>query len=95
VAWPWRSSWPAAFPIYSGYRSPLWPVWLVIWRVKFSIMENVAGLVGLCLIGFAVALFLLGPDWAELGRQPSKVSPRALSTSRRIGSMRLRCSPQR
>jgi len=44
-------------------------VWLVIWRVKFSIMENVAGLVGLCLIGFAVALFLLGPDWAELGRQ--------------------------
>jgi len=69
VAWPWRSSWPAAFPIYSGYRSPLWPVWLVIWRVKFSIMENVAGLVGLCLIGFAVALFLLGPDWAELGRQ--------------------------
>ena len=44
-------------------------VWLVVWRVKFSIMENVAGLVGLTLIGFAVALFLLGPDWAELGRQ--------------------------
>jgi Mn2+/Fe2+ NRAMP family transporter len=44
-------------------------VWLVIWRVKFSIMENVAGLVGLCLIGFAVALFLLQPDWGELGRQ--------------------------
>ena len=57
-------------------------VWLVVWRVKFSIMENVAGLVGLTLIGFAVALFLLGPDWAELGRQalqqtglgPEKVS---------------------
>jgi manganese transport protein len=44
-------------------------VWLVIWRVKFKIMENVAGLVGLCLIGFAVGLFLLGPDWSELGRQ--------------------------
>jgi manganese transport protein len=44
-------------------------VWLVIWRVKFSVMENVAGLVGLCLIGFAVALFLLQPDWDELGRQ--------------------------
>ena len=41
-------------------------VWLVIWRVKFSIMENVTGLVGLTLIGFAVALFLLGPDWGEL-----------------------------
>jgi manganese transport protein len=44
-------------------------VWLIIWRVKFKIMENVAGLVGLCLIGFAVALFLLSPDWGELGRQ--------------------------
>jgi Mn2+/Fe2+ NRAMP family transporter len=44
-------------------------VWLVIWRVKFKIMENVAGLVGLCLIGFGVGLFLLGPDWGQLGRQ--------------------------
>jgi len=44
-------------------------VWLVIWRVKFTIMENVAGLVGLCLIGFLVAFFLLNPDWGELGRQ--------------------------
>ena len=44
-------------------------VWLVVWRVKFSIMENVTGLVGLTLIGFAVALFLLGPNWIELGRQ--------------------------
>jgi manganese transport protein len=44
-------------------------VWFVIWRVKFSIMENVAGLVGLLLIGFAVGLFLLSPDWGELGRQ--------------------------
>jgi Mn2+/Fe2+ NRAMP family transporter len=50
-------------------------VWLVIWRVKFSIMENVAGLVGLCLIGFAVALFLLGPDWLELGRQALQRTP--------------------
>ena len=44
-------------------------VWLGIWRVKFTIMENVAGLVGLCLIGFLVAFFLLNPDWGELGRQ--------------------------
>ena len=44
-------------------------VWLVIWRVRFTIMENVAGLVGLCLIGFAVALILLNPDWSDLGRQ--------------------------
>jgi Mn2+/Fe2+ NRAMP family transporter len=44
-------------------------VWLVVWRVKFSIMENVTGLLGLTLVCFAVALFLLGPDWLELGQQ--------------------------
>jgi Mn2+/Fe2+ NRAMP family transporter len=44
-------------------------VWLVIWRVRFSIMENVTGLIGLTLVGFAVALFLLGPSWSELAQQ--------------------------
>jgi len=44
-------------------------VWLVIWRVKFSIMENVTGLLGLSLIVFAVALFLLKPDWGGLAGQ--------------------------
>jgi manganese transport protein len=58
-------------------------VWLVVWRVKFSIMENVTGLVGLMLIGFAVALFLLGPDWVELGRQALQqtgLGPEKMST---------------
>jgi Mn2+/Fe2+ NRAMP family transporter len=44
-------------------------VWLVVWRVKFSIMENVTGLLGLTLIVFAVALFLLKPDWGNLAGQ--------------------------
>lgn len=44
-------------------------VWLVIWRVKFTIMENVTGLLGLCLIVFIVALFLLKPDWSTLAGQ--------------------------
>jgi Mn2+/Fe2+ NRAMP family transporter len=44
-------------------------VWLVMWRVKFSIMENVTGLLGLTLIVFAVALFLLKPDWGALAGQ--------------------------
>jgi Mn2+/Fe2+ NRAMP family transporter len=44
-------------------------VWIVIWRVRFSIMENVTGVVGLCLIIFAVAVFLLGADWAILAHQ--------------------------
>lgn len=44
-------------------------VWLVIWRVRFSIMENVTGILGLCLIVFAVSLFALQPDWSNLSHQ--------------------------
>lgn len=43
-------------------------LWLVLWRAKFSAMENVVGLLGLALVVFAVALWQLGPDWAELGK---------------------------
>ncbi|KLI07609.1 Natural resistance-associated macrophage protein [Mycolicibacterium conceptionense] len=44
-------------------------VWLVIWRVKFSVMENTAGLAGLSLIVFAVAIFALQPHWGDLAHQ--------------------------
>jgi Mn2+/Fe2+ NRAMP family transporter len=44
-------------------------VWLVIWRVKFSIMENVTGLLGLCLIVFVVTVVALHPNWSDLARQ--------------------------
>jgi Mn2+/Fe2+ NRAMP family transporter len=44
-------------------------VWLVVWRVKFSIMENVTGLLGLCLIVFAVSVFALHPNWSALMQQ--------------------------
>ncbi len=44
-------------------------VWLVVWRVKFKILENVAGMLGLCLVAFGVALFQLGPNWLELAGQ--------------------------
>lgn len=50
-------------------------VWLVIWRVRFSIMENVTGLLGLTLIAFIVALFLLKPDWGALAGQLVPVVP--------------------
>ena len=46
-------------------------VWLVLWRAKFSSIENVLGLMGLALIAFAVALWQLGPDWGELTAQLS------------------------
>jgi Mn2+/Fe2+ NRAMP family transporter len=41
-------------------------VWLVIWRVKFDLMENVFGLLGLALVVTAVALWRLHPDWGGL-----------------------------
>ena len=44
-------------------------IWIVIWRVRFSIMENVTGLLGLSLIIFAVSLFALKPDWGQLTHQ--------------------------
>ena len=42
-------------------------VWVVLWRARFSVMENVLGLMGLALVVFAVALWQLGPDWGSLG----------------------------
>ncbi|KAA1419266.1 divalent metal cation transporter [Nocardioides humilatus] len=44
-------------------------VWLVLWRAKFSLMENVLGLLGLSLIVFGVALWQLHPDWGHLSSQ--------------------------
>jgi Mn2+/Fe2+ NRAMP family transporter len=44
-------------------------VWLVIWRMKFSMLENVFGLLGLALIVFAVALWKLNPAWGDLAHQ--------------------------
>jgi Mn2+/Fe2+ NRAMP family transporter len=44
-------------------------VWVVIWRVKFKVMENVAGLTGLFLIVFAVSVFVLNPNWSHLFHQ--------------------------
>jgi len=64
-----------ALQLASSVEPRLWipvaglAVWLVVWRTKFSIMENVTGLVGLTLIVFAVAVFQLGPDWGTLADQ--------------------------
>jgi Mn2+/Fe2+ NRAMP family transporter len=70
-----------AFELASGVNYLLWmplaalAVWLVIWRVKFSRLEQVFGLLGLLLIGFAVALWKLGPDWGELMHQATTPHP--------------------
>ncbi len=49
-------------------------VWLVLWRVKFAVLENAFGLTGLALIVFAVALWKLGPDWSQLWQQAAHPS---------------------
>lgn len=43
-------------------------MWLVVWRWRFSVIENVFGLLGLTLLVFVVAMFVLPTDWAALGR---------------------------
>jgi Mn2+/Fe2+ NRAMP family transporter len=64
-----------ALQLASGVGPKMWipvaafGVWIVVWRVRFSIMENVTGLLGLSLIVFAVAVFLLAPDWSALAHQ--------------------------
>ena len=69
-------------------------VWIVIWRVRFSIMENVTGLLGLTLIVFAVASFLLHPTGGLLAGQACHRSAEA-NRRRRTGSTPSRCSARR
>ncbi len=44
-------------------------VWVVLWRVRFAVLENAFGLAGLALIVFAVAVWQLSPDWGQLAGQ--------------------------
>jgi len=41
-------------------------VWIVIWRLSFSLMEKIFGITGLLLVVTAVALWQLDPDWGRL-----------------------------
>ncbi|MEV0808507.1 divalent metal cation transporter [Micromonospora sp. NPDC050200] len=43
-------------------------VWLVLWRMRFQVMERVFGLAGMALVVFAVALLWLPTDWSALAR---------------------------
>ena len=41
-------------------------VWLVCWRVRFELMDNAVGLLGLALIVVAVAVWRAHPDWGAM-----------------------------
>jgi Mn2+/Fe2+ NRAMP family transporter len=78
-----------ALQLASSVNDLLWmpvagaAVWLVLWRVKFSLIENVFGLLGLALVIFAVAVWKLGPDWGTLihaATHPQNPSTEHLST---------------
>ncbi|SBT38573.1 NRAMP family divalent metal transporter [Micromonospora auratinigra] len=69
-----------ALQLATGLSYLLWvpvaavAVWLVLWRMRFELMERVFGLAGLALLVFAVALVLLPTDWARLGHGALHVS---------------------
>ncbi len=53
-------------------------LWIVLWRVRFSVLENAFGLVGLRLVVFAVALWKLEPGLVRplgSGRRASRPAP--------------------
>lgn len=61
-----------ALELVTSVWEPFWipftasAVWVVLWRARFNVIENVFGMLGLALIVFAVALWQLGPDWSQL-----------------------------
>jgi hypothetical protein len=73
-----------ALQLASSVEPRLWvvpaafAVWLVIWRVKFSTLETVFGLMGLAMIVVVVAVVQLHPDWSTLWHHAShpSVAPR-------------------
>ena len=55
-------------------------VWLILWKARFSLMENVLGLLGLSLVVYIVALVQLHPDWGHLTSQLATVDKPADET---------------
>jgi Mn2+/Fe2+ NRAMP family transporter len=49
--------------------------WVILWRVKFEMIERIFGLLGLTLVVFVVALFRLPTPWGELWSQANHPGP--------------------
>ena len=52
-------------------------VWIVIWKLSFSLMEKVFGITGLLLVVTVVALWRLDPDWGRLVSDAAHPGPPA------------------
>ncbi|MFZ5847270.1 MAG: NRAMP family divalent metal transporter [Actinomycetota bacterium] len=69
-----------ALELATSVWEPFWipftaaAVWIVLWRAKFDLVENVFGLLGLALVVFAVALWQLGPDWGQMWHTASTMA---------------------
>lgn len=69
-----------ALELATSVWEPFWipftaaAVWIVLWRAKFDLVENVFGLLGLALVVFAVALWQLGPDWSQMWQTASTMA---------------------
>lgn len=67
----------------SGIPHVVWVVpvvvglWLVVWRVRFSSMEQGFGLAGLAIAVFVASLWWLNPDWGALADQATRLVPPA------------------
>ncbi|MDQ0380699.1 NRAMP family divalent metal transporter [Amycolatopsis thermophila] len=65
----------------SGLPHLLWvpltafAVWVVLWRLKFELMEQIFGVLGLALVVFVVALIALDPPWGTFAQQLIHISP--------------------
>jgi len=61
-----------AVELLTGINYLLWVppaallVWLVLWRMRFQVMENLFGLAGLTLLVVVVAVWHAHPDWSAL-----------------------------
>ncbi|MGW9349401.1 NRAMP family divalent metal transporter [Nocardiopsis flavescens] len=72
-----------ALELASGIHYLLWVpvaaafVWIVLWRLSFERMEKTYGILGLALVVFGVALWMLGPDWGVLLEDAASFAPPA------------------
>jgi Mn2+/Fe2+ NRAMP family transporter len=57
-------------------------VWIVIWKLSFSLMEKIFGITGLLLVVTAVALWQLDPDWGRLLSDAAHPGPPATESWR-------------